>query len=57
MKSLNKNNIVSFRVGQREIEFIEYIMKELNMTMSHAIRFSIGLTYTALNKYLEKKEK
>lgn len=54
MKSLNKNNIVSFRVGQREIEFIEYIMKELNMPMSHAIRFSLGLTFIALNKYVEK---
>lgn len=54
MKSLNKNNIVSFRVGQREIEFIEYITKELNMSMSHAIRFSLGLTFTALKKYVEK---
>ena len=54
MKSLNKNNILSFRVGQREIEFIEYIMKELNMSMSHVIRFSLGLTFTALKKYIEK---
>lgn len=54
MKSLNKNNIVSFRAGQREIEFIEYIMKELNMSMSQAIRFSLGITFTALNKYVEK---
>lgn len=54
MKSLNKNNIVSFRVGQREIEFIEYIMKQLNISMSHAIRFSLALTFTGLKKHVEK---